>query len=130
MSWIVERLLIDRYRIKTTQPIDEDVWDRLIFLEKKIGTLYKEELVSDLEISVIKKMEENKSFSQIAYEMEMSRSTVTKIFRNACNRIAFYLGGYYTDDGFLDSLQENYGLSKEEVHKVYEKINSKYRHMI
>ena len=130
MSWIVERLLIDRYRIKTTFPLDEDAWDRLIFLEKKINDLYEEELISDLEISVIAKMEENKSFSQIAQEMEMARSTVTKIFRNACNRIAFYLGGYYTDEGFLDSLQENYSLSQEEIYEVYKKINSKYRHKI
>lgn len=130
MSWIVERLLIDRYKIKSQLPIDEDVWDRLIFLEKKIVELYNEDLVSDIEIEVIKKMEENKSFSQIALELNMSRSTVTKIFRNACNRIAFYLGGYYTDDGFLESLKENYSLSDEEVHKVFEKINSKYRHKI
>ena len=130
MSWIVERLLIDRYRIKTNTPINDDVWDRLIFLEKKIVELYEEKLVSDMEILVIKKMEENKSFSHIAVELGLSRSTVSKIFRNACNRIAFYLGGYYTDDGFLESMKENYGLSNEEVFLVYEKINSKYRHTI
>ena len=130
MSWIVERLLIDRYRIKTNIPIDDDTWDRLIFLEKKITELYDEGLISDIEISVIRKMEENKSFSHIAIELGLSRSTVSKIFRNACNRIAFYLGGYYTDDGFLEALQNGYGLSNEEIRLVYEKINSKYRHKV
>lgn len=130
MSWIVERLLIDRYKIKTNIPISDDTWDRLIFLEKKITELYNEGLVSDIEISVIKKMEENKSFSHIGIELGISRSTVSKIFRNACNRIAFYLGGYYTDEGFLESMQSNYKLSNEEIQLVYEKINSRYRHKI
>lgn len=130
MSWIVERLLIDRYKIKTNIPITDDVWDRLIFLEKKINELYNDGLISDIEISVIRKMEENKSFTHIGVELSLSRSTVSKIFRNACNRIAFYLGGYYTDEGFLESMQGNYKLSNEEIHMVHEKINSKYRHKI
>lgn len=130
MSWIVERLLIDKHRIKRKGDIHSDVFDRLLFLEKRVEELYEEGLISDQEIDILREVQKEKSFSQISREVNLSRSTVTKIFRNACNRIAFYLGGYYTNDGFLERMQEKYNLSDEEIYEVYKKINGRFRHTL
>jgi hypothetical protein len=147
MSWIVERLLMDRHSIRENYTVDRgklnqetgdiysksyfsETFDKLIFLEQKIEQLYNKKHLSDKEIEVIKKVQENKPFIQISKEMNLSRSTITTIFRNACRRVAYHLGGYYTDEGFLDHMKSVYNLNDREIQLVEEKINSRFRHSI
>ena len=62
--------------------------------------------------------------------MGRSRISTATIFRNACNRISFYLGGIYTDNGFLEEMKKNYKLSDAEMRLIINRMNSKYRHVL
>lgn len=148
MSWIVERLLIDRNLIRSgvsgnsyldgtsvqhsdnIQLLESDTFNRLIFLEKKINELYEDKYITDNEMAIIRHISEGYSITEISQLTNKSRITISNIFRNACNRISFHLGGSYTDQGFLDDLKENYRLSDVEIAKVNNRINSRYRHIL
>lgn len=130
MSWIVERLLIDRNSIRSEHSLESDTFNKLIFLEQKIGELYKSGYLSKKEMEVIELMSEGYSITEISKSSGRARSTIRNIFKNACNRISFHLGGYYTDQGFLQEMQDNYNLTDVEIEKVKDRISSKYRHVI
>ena len=160
MSWIVERLLIDRASIRSkifgnineydntaeyafvdvyatindndtyVYFLDSDVYNKLLFLEKKVEELYKSGHLSDREMEVITYMSEGYSITDVAKTLDTSRITIKNIFRNACNRISHHLGGSYTDQGFLEELQKNYKLTDIQIEKIRDRINSKYRHVM
>jgi len=130
MSWIVERLLIDKNNIRSYQALESDTFGKLIFLEKKIKELYDSGYLSDKEMEVIKLMSDGYSVTEIAQLLSKSRLTISNTFKNACNRISFHLGDIYTDHGFLNELQDNYNLTDIEIEKVKNRMNSKYRHVI
>lgn len=130
MSWIVERLLIDRYAIRSGHSLESDTFDRLIILEKKIDELFNSGYITEREMEVIQLMSEGYSIVEISRLLGKSRSTITNIFRNACNRISYHLGGIYTDHGFLEEMQKSYNLTDLEIEKVKDRMNSKYRHVI
>jgi len=130
MSWIVERLLIDRYSIRSEHSLESDTFNKLLFLEKKIKDLYNDGYVSIQEMEVINLLSSGYSITEISKINNKSRLTISNIFRNACNRVSFHLGGEYTDQGFLDEMQKNYSLTDVEIEKVRNRMNSKYRHVI
>jgi hypothetical protein len=142
MSWIVERLLIDRSSIRSgvsgssylkhivDDSMESDTFNRLLFLEKKVDELYKDKYITDQEMLVIRYISNGYSITEISNILNLARITISNIFRNACNRISFHLGGNYTDNGFLEELKEDYRLTDTEIEKVKNRINSNYRHIL
>jgi len=59
-----------------------------------------------------------------------SRVTISKTFIQICNRIAYFLGGYFTDEGFLDNLKNDNRLSEDDMEKARDYINGKFKHTL
>lgn len=131
MSWIVEHLIRNRDSIKSmygnTDGLEEDVYNNLLVLEGKINELYDSGLLSDLDLIVIESANNESLKSQLSIVMK-DRHTYSKIFSQICERISYFLGGYFTDDGFLESLSKAYKLSHEQVETVRQYMSSRFRH--
>lgn len=131
MSWIVERLIIDSDKIRRSvenSEMDSDLFLDLLALETKINFLLEKNYISDSEKAVLLSIMSGHTISTTARKLHLSRSTVSLIFSNVCKRIAFYMGDYFTDDGYLDYMEQKYDLTKEQVEKAHNFIRGKYKH--
>lgn len=132
MSWIVEHLVMSKDSIRSAYEdgtVDEDSYTNSILVEKKIAELYDNNLLSDLDMLVI---DAHRSMDKLIYLKTIfrDRHTISNAFSQICERVAFFLGGYFTDDGFLDNLAKYYRLTKEEKNIVSTYIKSKYKHKL
>ena len=128
MSWIVQSLLMDKNVIKEQGLLDSDELDDLILIEKKIKELYNNRLLSDEDIQIIDEFTGDNSSFPVTTSAQ--RKSIRKKFSVICERIAFFLGGYFTDEGYLNYIQTKHKLSEVQTSKLRTYIKSAYRHKI
>ncbi len=126
MSWIVASLLNNREQLKETGNIDSDEFNDLMMIEKAIEELKKKQLLSDEEIEVIDSYRNEDYRNKTRNE----RWTVSKRYTKICEKISFYLGGYFTDDGYLSYIQDKYKLNEEQINALRLHIKSKFKHKL
>lgn len=129
MSWIVASLLNNKEHIKERADIESDEYNDLILIESAIKHLREHALLTEEDMQLLE------SFSGYGYDKEskltrLERHTIAKKKAQICNRIAYYLGGYFTDDGYLSYVQKKYKLSQEQVSILENYIKSKKKHQI
>lgn len=130
MSWKVQRLLIDSLTLKENPDFESEDYNDLLILEKKIDTLAKQGLLSPLELKALSLLAEGYILEDIEKFLAMSGPTVSKLINESCNRIAYYLGGSFTDEGLISEMRDKYKLDNESIEKLIQYIYSKYRHKI
>jgi len=130
MSWIVQHLLRNRLHIKATADIDSDEFNNLLLVEKKISELYDKGLLSDRDIEVLDSATDGKSLKRMGGDLKSSRITVSRSLIEICDRVSYFLGGYFTDDGFIDQMAYYYKLSPTEVEKLRQHITGKFKHKL
>lgn len=122
MSKYVQLLLSSADEIKSAfenqNPDARDLYDDLITVEEKIKHLYKQGYMTDFDLLVISCVQTNKSFRKLEKEYGISRLTLSTRFRKICEKIAFYLGDYFLDEGYIIKLQKKYRLSTSEMRKL------------
>jgi hypothetical protein len=128
MSWIVEDYLINKEQIKSTRDINSDDYLNVMIIEKVIDTLNKRELLTPKENQILQLRSEGYSFSEIGVALGIGRITVSVLFGYSCDKISYILGGYFTDDGYLDYLMDKYHFSNEMMAKIDSYIHSAQRH--
>ena len=99
-----------------------------MIIEKVIGTLNQRGLLTPKENQVLQLRSEGYSFSEIGVLLGMGRITVSVLFGMTCQKISYILGGYFTDDGYLDYLMDKYHFSNEMMIKIDNYIHSAQRH--
>ena len=75
-------------------------------------------LISDFELDVLSLVSSGATFNYITKTLSITNPTLRKIFKKLCDKIAFYLGDYFTDDGYIDYMQKKYNLNDDEVEKI------------
>lgn len=130
MSWKVRNLLIDRDRIRSSiyhANVEHDLleidfdnpdYDDLLTVELKIKELHESNIIKNIEIKVINLVSNGYSYNKISKELGIGRTVVRNIFHSACDKVAFYLGAYFTDDGLIEYMVEKYKLSDEQIQKL------------
>jgi len=138
MGWYVEQLLLDREvireAIKETSDVnclemvddyilynvDSDTYCDLLSVEMELSRLIKRGLISGLDLQVLNSILKGKPFSVIGIELNLGskRLSVDGIFKNICGRIAFVLGEHFTNDGYINYLQNKYDLSQDDIDKI------------
>lgn len=144
MSWYVRRLLLDRDAIRSSMTstfdnrlshdyyeeryqivdLDLDVYSDLLTVEMKLKQLLNSKLIAKDEIKVLEYMLSNRSIAKIEYDENISRPTIIKKFDAICDRIAFHLGGMFTDDGFIEYISNKYDLTDNDIQKIKLIINN------
>ncbi len=107
---------------------DSDWYEDLLIVKSKINELVKAGLVTKEELKILDIILSNKSFSKIERENNISRKTLTMKFKKLCAKIAYYLGGHFTDDGYLNYMKEKYKLTDEQINKARDFMNGNFRY--
>lgn len=128
MSWIVQSLLNNRVVIKEQNEIESDEYNDLLLIEKKIDSLKRDGLLSDEELETIS--EATGDTPGFYSKSRVKRETLQRKFTAICDRLAFYLGGYFTDEGYLDYMRKKYRLDEEQLEVLRTYMKSVYKHKI
>lgn len=128
MSWIIQSILNNKNYTKEKNEIDSDEFNDLLAVERAIETLISRNLITDEEQEILALMSGDKAGFM---EMQKSqRETVMKKYVTICLRIAYYLGGYYTDDGYISYISKKHKLTDEQADVLQNYIRSPFKHKI
>ena len=128
MSWITQSLLNDKNYIKERNDIDSDEFNDLLMVERAIEILTEKGLISEEEQDIIAMVSGDKvGFME---KQKSQRETIMKKFALVCERIAYYLGGYFTDDGYISYISRKHRLTDEQIEVLQNYIKSPFRHKV
>lgn len=130
MGWLVQHLLKNREVIRAKNDFDSDEFNDLIVIEKKIDDLYSNGLLSDSELNIIRMVSYGIPPNSSSANIRKNRKTISTAFSKACDRISYFLGGYFTDDGLLENMKLSYNLTDEDIDKLRLYINGKFKHTL
>lgn len=126
MSWIVQSLIMNREVLKEEKNIESDEFNDLLMVERAIHELEAKGLLTEDDMQIIGVVSGYVDESSLG----MSKETFNKRFSIICERIAYSIGGYFTDEGFLAYMKNKHKLSEEKVQKMRDFIKSPYKHKI
>jgi hypothetical protein len=129
MSWIVQILLRNSVELKSNQSLDSDDYTNLLIIEKKIYEMYQDKLLSDSDIELIENISDGKPFRNLGNSSKSALS-LAKRFYSLCDRIAYALGGEFTDDGYLEYMKNKYKLNEEQLEKLRKYMKGIYKYKI
>ena len=108
--------------------LDDNDYNNLLIMEKKIKELHGKGLLADKEIDILNAVSTGQSLHKLEKELELNRITISKIFRAVCNKIAYTLGGEFTNDGYIAYMKKKHNLSGKQIDKLKHIIEGEYRH--
>jgi hypothetical protein len=143
-SWYVQSLIKGKQEIRqkiytensgTFEPsytinYEDPDYLNLLLVETEIERMTKMQQFSDKESVILNLFLAGESLSSIEKSLSISRITVSKIFEDVCDRIAFMLGREFTDDGYLEYISEKYKLTQNQIEKARQYISSNKRHSV
>lgn len=130
MSWLVQTLLRNSITIKGKHDIDSDEYNDLLVIESKVESLHADGLISEEEVRLIKYVEDGKPLVNSKDGYGKNRIAASKDFTDLCNKIAFYAGGYFTDDGYIHYMRNKYNLSESQGEEMLRYMKSKYKNKL
>jgi len=130
MSWRIETLIINRLSLKEEHDLESDDYNNLLIIEKKAKELYELNILSTLEAKILNSFSNGSTLIDISKEIPLSKETIILFFRRACEKIAFCLGGEFTDFGTVDDLVDKYSLTEEQTNNLVAYMNSEYKHKL
>lgn len=134
MSWIVNSIIRNIVRVKSsvdsTSDVNNDEYNDVILVEGAIKNLKTLEMLSEDDIALIEFIKNGGQFSNEDNEIVGKREALSRKFNILCNRISFYMGGYFTDDGYIEYMRNKYNWTDEQttIAKLY--IKGQYRNKI
>jgi hypothetical protein len=130
MSWKIETLIINRLRLKEEHDLESEDYNNLLIIEKKAKELYELKILSTLEVQVVNLFSNGATLTDVSKEVELSKETILLVFRRACEKISFCLGGEFTDFGTVDELIEKHDLTEEQINELIKYMHSEYKHKL
>jgi len=130
MSWITQHLLRNKESILSEPDLDSDEYNNLLVILGKIKELYREGFLSDMDLYIIDLVSDGRPIKDLEESIDKNRITLSKTFIQICSRISYFLGGYFTDEGFLENLKANYRLTDEQIEKLREYMSGKFKHKL
>jgi len=126
MAWFIERLLTNSEKIHLGGR-DSDMLGYLLTLENKAKELVQKGLFTKDEVLLLNELMYGKTITQLSKEQNLSRVTTAMKIDALTDKLSMYLGGIYTDEGFLKYMQKTYKLTDRQVTQLEEKIKGNYK---
>lgn len=126
MAWFIERLLTNSEKIHL-EGRDSEMLGYLLTLENKTKELVSKNLFTKDEIMLLNELMYGKTITQLGQEHGLSRVTTAMKIDALTDKLSMYLGGIYTDEGFLNYMKKKYRLNDEQVTLLEEKIKGNYK---
>jgi hypothetical protein len=98
--------------------VDNPSFEDLLLVESAFDTLYESGSLSDKEHVITLMMADNYSVKEISSKLKIKSRTVYMIFAKVSAKIAFYLGGYFTNEGFLDRICKKHSLTAKQINAL------------
>jgi hypothetical protein len=130
MSWAVQNLLRTRETIRIKHDIESDEYNDLLILERQIKVLHAAGMLTDFDVFLLDSIGDGRPLVELERILNLNRLTVSKLFVQLCSRIAYYLGGTFTDDGLIEDMTKKYSLKDEEIETLKKYISGRYRHKL
>ena len=130
MAWYISSLLKNRVEIRSASDIESDEFNDLIVIEKKIKELHQDGIISDQEMLLLKYVEDGKPLVNYKNGFGKNRISLARDFEKLCEKIAFYVGGYFTDDGYVDYMKTKYDLTDKDVDRMINYMKSRYKNKL
>ncbi len=141
MSWYVETLLKNKYRLKNNifdyqrednnvsllVNLDDDSYNDIIQIEKLIEDLFEKGFIAPKEVEVLNAVSTGKSMNSLEKEIGIGRLVISKIFSTTCEKIAYILGGYFTDEGFINYMINKYKLNESQIEMMEKYMEGTYK---
>jgi hypothetical protein len=122
MSWVIEEYIRQMPYILENHDIDADDYNNCLLIQRCIKNLEKSNLLSELEKDVLSAVYLGFNYAEISKILDVNRQTVSMVFDKVTDRIAYVLGGEFSDASFLDRVQSlNNTLSAKNVREIFEK---------
>ena len=128
MSWIVRNIISNSEYIRSSiidtdysmysVDLENDQYNDLLTVERKIIELYGVGFITDVELQVLNLMAQGKTYRDISEILGFHRNVIKENFHRACEKIAFNLGGTFTDEGYAQSIIDTYNLTEEQIQKM------------
>lgn len=130
MSWIVQHILRNRESIRAARDIESDEYDNLLVIESKMNNLRERGFLSDIDCYIIDLVADGRPIRNLEVELDKGRIAISKTFIQICSRISYFLGGYFTDDGFLENIRINYRLKDSDIEELRLYTTGKFKHRL
>lgn len=102
--------------------IDADDYNNCLLIQKCVNKLEKDNLLSEIEKDVLSAIFMGFNYAEISKLLDVNRQTVSMVFDRVTDRIAYVLGGEFSDASFLDRVQSlNGNLNAKNVYDIFEK---------
>ena len=118
MSLIVEEYLRSLPYIMESKDIESDSFNNAIMIKKCIKDMEKRKLLSEFELSILSLVIDGFNFSEIARLLNVDRLRVSATFKNLSDRVAYILGGEFTDAALMERVQELEHVSVREASEL------------
>jgi hypothetical protein len=121
MSLIVEEYMRRLPYIMEEGDINSDAFNNAILIKKCIKDMANKNLLSDFDKSIISLVVSGYNFSEISRLLTVDRSRVSATVKSVTDRIAYILGGEFTDAGLLERLQDIESISESDVSEFFKR---------
>ena len=106
---------------------EDDEYNFLLQVENKIREMYESEQLTGKEIETLCLVSEGNSYKEVGEALSIGKSSIRKIFSSTCNKIAFSLGGVFTDEGYVEYMVTKHSLTEAEISKMVTLMESNRR---
>lgn len=121
--WYVEYLLLNKLEIEASEDLESDALNDLLIVEKAIQDLNLPEKF----ITVCEALSTNPTFQNVDKLLNRDHKYSKRLFTRYCKQIGNYLGGVFTDEGYLEYLKEKYNFSEDKMEQIEKFIKSESR---
>lgn len=122
MSWIIEEYIRQMPFILEEGNINADDYNNCLLIQKCVDDLQKSNLLSELEKDVLSAVYAGFNYAEISKLLNVNRQTVSMAFDKVTDRIAYILGGEFSDASFLDRVQSlNSNIRAKDVQEIFKK---------
>jgi hypothetical protein len=122
MSWVIEEYIRQMPFILEEGDIDADDYNNCLLIQKCIDDLQNSNLLSELEKDVLSAVYVGFNYAEISKLLNVNRQTVSMAFDKVTDRIAYILGGEFSDASFLDRVQSlNSNIRAKDVQEIFKK---------
>lgn len=119
MSWLIEEYIKQIPYIKERGNIDSDEYNNALIIELTIEKMMKQNLISDFEKDVLWAISVGYNYSEAARLLDSHRLTISDTINDITDRIAYILGGEFTDSAFMDRIQNIEDISEQDVDALF-----------
>jgi len=122
MSWLVKNLVVNSTRIRDEANLESPDYISLLTLESKIIELYKKDIIKQDELDLLVDISNLIDLDKVSEKLDIHKVTVIRRFERLANKLAYYLGSYYTNFGYVSYMVDKYNLDTGETNKLMEFI--------